>query len=354
MKEAGIIDAEILLERYEVGEVLGQGGQGRLFQGWDRETQAAVAIKELDLHSALDWKGVELFEREGETLRSLDHPGIPDYVDAFHIQDEEGKERFFLVQEYIEGESLDRRLKRGEVMSEEEARRMAAGILDILEYLEGLNPPVVHRDLKPSNIIRRESGDYALVDFGAVQVVLAGRSGGSTMVGTSGYMPPEQLMGRAVPASDLYGLGATILAMMTGEDPADLLDENLRLSPPETLVLSPSFQKFMESLLEPILEERVGSVRKARDLLRGVVYIVGSSNSEKEHTHRPLDVGGGESRGDGKIVGAVVLMGMLVCPFCFCLLGAQSDAFSLVVTVVLGMAMLGLGAFVAKEMKARK
>ena len=115
--------------------------------------------------------------------------------------------------------------------TETEVRDIASQLLEILQYLHQQSPPLIHRDLKPHNIIRNDDGRVFLVDFGAVQDVYRNTLlKGSTVAGTFGYMAPEQFRGAAVPASDLYGLGATILYLLTHRSPADLPQSRLKLS----------------------------------------------------------------------------------------------------------------------------
>jgi hypothetical protein len=103
---------------------------------------------------------------------------------------------------------------------------MLEDVADALRYLHAQSPGIVHRDIKPGNIIRRRDGSYAIVDFGSVRDRLR-PAGGSTVVGTFGYMAPEQFQGRASPKSDVYGAAATALAMLTGEEPEDLPHQGL-------------------------------------------------------------------------------------------------------------------------------
>ncbi len=255
---------EVLQDRFEVREELGRGAQGRTSKGLDRQTGKAVAIKELMLRDVEDWKAIELFEREGMALRHLDHPGIPAYVDAFHVEDPEtGEERFFLVQEFVDGQDLETLSKEGKRFTEEEARDLARGVLEILMYLQERSPPVIHRDIKPSNIMMRHDGRLALIDFGAVQSVIPNASGGSTIIGTSGYMPVEQLMGRSVPATDLYALGATLAHLLSGRHPADLPMREMRLEFEPFVNLSPGFQRFLARMLDPRLEHRYQTAKEA-------------------------------------------------------------------------------------------
>ncbi len=209
--------------RYVVLAAIGEGSQGRTFDGFDRLEGRAVAIKRFDVRGARSWKDVDLAEREARVLQSLAHPRLPRYVDRF---EEEGA--LYLVMDKIEGESLAAVRTRGASLSEDEVLRLLHDAGEVLDYLHGRAPPVIHRDLKPGNVIRRPDGTFAFVDFGAVRDKLR-PEGGSTVVGTFGYMAPEQFQGRALPASDVYAIGATALAMLTGRQPEDLPHKGLAI-----------------------------------------------------------------------------------------------------------------------------
>ncbi|MBI2388018.1 MAG: serine/threonine protein kinase [Deltaproteobacteria bacterium] len=195
---------------------LGEGAQGHTFDGVDKREGRAVAIKRFDVRGARAWKDVELAEREARVLRELRHPRLPAYVDHF-----EADGSLYLVMEKIEGESLAAMRKRGAVLGEGDVVRLLHDAADVLGYLHGRAPAVVHRDLKPGNVIRRPDGSFAFVDFGAVRDKLR-PEGGSTVVGTFGYMAPEQFQGRALAASDVYSIGATAITMLTGVEPEAL------------------------------------------------------------------------------------------------------------------------------------
>jgi serine/threonine protein kinase len=250
------------MDRYELGTPLGAGGQGRTFRARDRQTGHEVAVKVIQLTGADGWKAFDLFERECQVLRSLDHPGIPKYLDTF-AREEEG--RFFLVMELVEGESLLQSMRSGGVLSQGEVWSILHQSLDILGYLHGRMPPVIHRDIKPANLIRRPDGRLCLVDFGGVRRALR-PEGGSTVVGTFGFMAPEQLHGEAVPATDLYGLGATLATVATGTEADKLPRAGLKIDldavmPPSTL------RDLLQQLLEPDPSERLGSVAAVRQQL---------------------------------------------------------------------------------------
>ncbi len=248
---------ETLRGRYKLVDELGQGNQSTLFLAVDTQANSEVAIKELDLKLVDKWKAIELFEREAQVLESLDHPGIPAYVDAFHDVRADGSECFFLVQQYVDGTPLSRKIDDGWLMDEPQARTFLREMISILGYMQSLNPPVVHRNIKPSNIIVRPNGAHVLVDFGAVQAILPETVGGSTAVGTSGFMAPEQLDGRTTPASDIYGLGATVVNAMTGIDPADFQTAGMKLQFHEAIDASEELVGLLDRMLDPTLESRL-------------------------------------------------------------------------------------------------
>jgi hypothetical protein len=228
-----------------------------------------VAIKQLDLRRVDDWKAVELFEREARVLASLDHPQIPDYVEFVPVAaDHTG----YLVQELAPGSSLEARLAAGERFTQAQVRDIAEQLLGVLVYLAQLVPPVVHRDIKPGNVIIGDHGRCYLVDFGSVRdAVEASSTGGSTVAGTFGYMAPEQLHGEASPRSDLFGLGMTLVHLLTGTCPAELARKRLKVDFRPHVQLSSELADFVDRLIEPIADDRFSSPKAALDHLRGVV-----------------------------------------------------------------------------------
>jgi eukaryotic-like serine/threonine-protein kinase len=257
------MEGTILVDRYQIQALLGSGGSGQTFQGSDLQTQQPVAIKILSLRRATDWKAIELFEREAKTLAQLNHPAIPKYIDFFRAEVDR-EETFCIVQQLAPGKPLATWLAEGYAFSNKEIQQIAEQILDILIYLQSFAPPIIHRDIKPYNALRTESGIIYLVDFGAVrdsyhQTI----TGGSTLVGTYGYMAPEQFRGRAVLATDLYGLGATLINLLTGIDPADLPQKNMHLDFRDRLQTKPVFMNWLERMVEPIPEDRFADARQA-------------------------------------------------------------------------------------------
>lgn len=213
--------------RYTLLGILGEGSMGRTYLA-DAEG-GRVAIKALYPSRLATTKDLQLFVREAEVLQKLSHPRIPAYVDAFDEGEGEGI-RYHLVQQWVDGPTLRDVMTRGDRFDEQGAGKIMKALLAVLDYMHGCDPPVVHRDLKPENIIVRADDEQpVLVDFGAVrEVVRLTMGGGSTIIGTYGYMPPEQLMGRALPASDLYSLGVTILELLTRQTPQDLHGQDVQ------------------------------------------------------------------------------------------------------------------------------
>ena len=240
--------------RYAVVRLLGEGAQGTTFEAVDKKEGQPVAIKRFRVRGAKSWKEVELAEREARVLAGLSHPGLPRYVEHF----EEGGE-LFLVTQKIEGESLAAMQKRGATMSEADVIRFLREASAILDYLHGRAPPVVHRDIKPSNVLRRPDGSFALIDFGAVRDKMK-PEGGSTVVGTFGFMAPEQFQGRAMPASDVYAIGATAVSMLTGRQPEDLPHKGLAIDVEAALGRSarPALVAALVAMLEPDPDKRAG------------------------------------------------------------------------------------------------
>lgn len=255
------------LERYAIMEPLGKGAQASTFRGIDRETGEQVAIKVLSLGKQVDWQNFDRFEREIAILRALDHPGIPRFRASFAS---EASGDYFLVMDLIEGRSLASLLREPAAFDEARLRGILVGLLDILAYLHGRTPAVIHRDINPANVLL--AGErVVLVDFGVVRLASAER--GTTRVGTSvgtfGYMAPEQLHGEASERSDLYGVGATLVACATGVE-ADALPHAGLAIDFDAIRVPAGLRGVLEALLRPDPRERPASVAHARMLLDGL------------------------------------------------------------------------------------
>lgn len=255
------------LPEFELLECLGTS-QAETWHARSHASGEDVIVKIYRFEQATDWKGLDLFRREITALKQLKHPGIPRYL-AHRELELDGQLHVYLVQEHVIGKSLEKLAK----ITAEELRNLARGVLEILAYLQSFSPPIIHRDIKPANIMVEENGKVHLVDFGAVQLVTPADEGGSTIVGTSGYMPFEQLMGRASPASDLFGLGMTLVWLITRVHPDTLPVVDMRVIWEERKVIPvpDDFKRFVDRLIEPVAEDRYpDAVEALRALDAGV------------------------------------------------------------------------------------
>ncbi|MEM9538010.1 MAG: serine/threonine-protein kinase [Cyanobacteria bacterium P01_E01_bin.42] len=268
---------EIVNNAYQILDILGRGGTGITYKALHLQSQEIVALKTLSLKQIKEWKVLELFEREAKTLSRLNHSGIPRYLDFFWVDDPSDR-RFYIAQQLVEGVSLEIFVTEGGFNNPTQVWNFAGIVLEILIYLQDYQPPIIHRDIKPQNIIIQPpiSGESQakervfLVDFGAVQDTYRHTiTRGSTVVGTYGYMAPEQFRGQAVLATDLYGLGATLLFILTQKNPSDLPRRNLKIDFRSVITLDPPFADWLEKMLEPALEDRFASAREALAVLRG-------------------------------------------------------------------------------------
>jgi hypothetical protein len=236
--------------RYQIDGFGGAGSQGTTFTGVDRKTGARDAVKLFDLGKAKDWKAQELFDREVQTLQRLSHPGVPKFLEVL-TDDETGARA--LVMTFIAGESLGDILAREQSIPEKRLWALLVDAAHVMAHVHGEG--VVHRDLKPDNLILKPDGTVAVVDFGGVGVVRA--KAGSTVVGTFGFMAPEQLYGAQTAATDLYALGATVLTLATGKTPEDHPRDGLAVDVDAAApFLSDALRGLLAKLLAPDPKDR--------------------------------------------------------------------------------------------------
>ena len=254
---------------------LGHGSQGEVWLAMRRFDRKMVAIKKLNIESVKNWKEYDLFKREASVLAELDINGVAKLYDAYDKL-EENPPASYIVQEYIEGRSLAEMLKSGHRFKKEDILDIALQMIAILEKLHKHNPQVIHRDIKPSNILLQlniSTGKYTanLIDFGAVANPQI-QSGGSTVAGTFGYMPPEQLMGKPVPASDIYALAGVIVYMFTGKSPADIPQKDFRLIfEPFMPEKSEAVTSILREMLNPDVNDRLTDYEEIKNRLNRII-----------------------------------------------------------------------------------
>ena len=250
------------ISAYTLEKPLGSGTQGKVFLARRNLDGLEVAIKRLNIESVKTWKTYELFEREAKVLKSLDIDGIATFYDAFDDLEADSP-CAYIVQEYIRGETLASLIKAGHRFSIDRVYDIIIQLLDILKQLHKHTPPIVHRDIKPSNIILHPlEGDnfkVYLIDFGAVANPQL-QSGGSTVAGTIGFMPPEQLMGKPVPQSDIYALAAVAVNLITGKSPQDMPVRDFHLIfEPDMQFMPVQVVNTLRHMLEPDVEKRLSN-----------------------------------------------------------------------------------------------
>ncbi len=205
----------LIINRYRIDAVIAHGGMGAIYRAFDHSLGVQVALKE-NLYGTEE--STRQFRREATLLAGLRHPNLPRVTDHFTFSDQ-GQ---YLVMDFIEGEDLRKQLATSGPLREDEVVTIGAAVCEALQYLHTRKPAVVHRDIKPGNIKITPSGQVFLVDFGLAKMAVPGQA---TTTGaqalTPGYAPPEQYGQGTTPLSDLYALGATLYAALTGKIPED-------------------------------------------------------------------------------------------------------------------------------------
>ncbi len=281
------MNKKIIGNRYQVIYLLGKKPGYRTLLCSDTQTQRLVVVKFLVWDDDFEWENLKLFEREAQVLQSISHPAIPRYLDYFEVNKPHLK-GFGLVQTYIKAASVEKHLQAGRTFSIKEVKQLAESVLNILMYLHSQQPPIIHRDIKPSNILLTNRsgnsiGNVYLIDFGSVKATA--KSETITVVGTYGYMSPEHFGGKVVPKSDLYGLGATLIYLMTGMHPANLPQKDGRIEFEKLVNCSDDFANWLKRMVEPAEELRFASAKVALQTLKepdsNINYLAKSSIKNK-------------------------------------------------------------------------
>jgi serine/threonine protein kinase, bacterial len=283
----GIQAGQVLGDRYVIIRQIGQGGFGTTYLAEDiNRFRENCVLKEFSPQVQTPYvvkKAEELFQREASVLYKLQHPQIPRFRELLRIN-LQGKESLFLVQDYVNGETynslLNSRKQRGLKFTEAEIRQLLQQLLPVLEYIHSLG--VIHRDISPDNLMLRNSDQLpVLIDFGGVKQVAATvasqyyQTGANasptngTLLGKIGFAPPEQMQtGMVSTHSDLYALAVTMLVLLTGKQPQQLIDTyNLTWQWRREVKLSSAFGQIIDKMLSPIAGNRYQTVRQVLQAL---------------------------------------------------------------------------------------
>lgn len=213
----------ILNQRYRIVGQVGKGGFGAVYKAEDiLFADRFVAVKEMGQSWLTPDEAViatEAFKREAQLLANLSHPGLPHIYDQFF----EGS-HWYLAMDFIEGETLDERLRKTPIkrLLVDETLEIGIKVCIVLDYLHTREPPIIFRDLKPANIMLTPDGRVVLIDFGIARHFKPGQIRDTIAFGSPGYAPPEQYgKGQTTPRADIFSLGATLHQMLSGYDPAD-------------------------------------------------------------------------------------------------------------------------------------
>lgn len=263
MTENRIIALGTLINsRYLIERKIGEGGFAVTYLAFDQKNNDFCVVKQLKTGSYSneeEKKRIELFEREAKVLSRLSHRQIPEFRETLRENN-----NFFLVQGYVEGKSyedlIEERQEKREVFSEKEIIKFLLQLLPVLEYIH--KNELIHRDISPDNIIYYKNLEKpVLIDFGAVksfsQTEL--KNGKAlTMIMKNGYSPPEQMMyGKCSQSSDIYALAATVLRLLTGKKPGDLIDpQTMEWQWKEEIQVSKHLEAILERMLAPRPEGR--------------------------------------------------------------------------------------------------
>jgi serine/threonine-protein kinase len=266
--------------RYRIDDILGQGGMSAVYKAFDPNLKRVVAVKMIHAHLADDPKFLVRFEEEAAAVAQLRHPNIVQVFDFNH-----DKDNYYMVQEFVAGETLQDRLRRlnrsNRHMPLDEAIGYIINICDAANYAHKRG--LVHRDIKPANIMIDIHGQAILMDFGIVKITGGERhTATGAVVGTALYLAPEAIRGETPdPRSDQYALGVTLFEAVSGRPPFEadsamtLMMMHLNDTLPDLRQLRPGVPAALIPVIERALakspEQRFVSMSAFAEALRGVL-----------------------------------------------------------------------------------
>lgn len=245
----------ILDNKYEVIKVLGMGGMGTVYLCKNNRLDTLWAIKETRKDEKID---IDI-TNEPNILKRLNHPGIPNIIDIFYENN-----NFYMVEEYIEGQTLKQYVKENGYLEIEDVCHIITSICEVIEYLHSFNPPIIYRDVKPSNIMITPNGKVVLIDFGISKIYKVDNDDDTVNLGSNGYAAPEQSgVGQSCKQTDIYGIGMVIYFMVTekvSETATDpLVNENY------TTKTNVDLKKIIQKCVQSQIQDRYTSTKELND-----------------------------------------------------------------------------------------
>ena len=256
--------------RYRIIRLLGSGGCGQVYLAENIHLKSFCAIKEIELNKS----NQSQINLEIEVLKKVKHPALPRIFDVVYEKDS-----VFLMEDYMEGDTVEQILREQKRINEKTAVRWAIEICSIMEYLHSQRPePIIYRDLKPSNIILSPDGSIKLVDFGSARKYKVENQTDTVYIGTRGYAAPEQYgLGQTSKRSDIYSFGMTMLHVLTGIRPAGpvsldkerFIRENLDAG--EGSTLSFALKRLVKKCVATEIDERFADFSEIRLILKNIL-----------------------------------------------------------------------------------
>lgn len=241
----------MILSRFKVVETLSRRGSDQTFKCQDAEFGDIV----LKVFESVSEQQKSRLQQLSESLSRLSHEGLQEHLGYF-----ENEEHVALAFKWTEGLTLAQEIEQGVRYTDEELFQQMERILEALSLAHGSQPPLIHRDIKPENMVRTPDG-WVLIDFGASRQAAFG-DGEASVIGTTGYAAPEQFFGQALPASDQYGLAATVLHLATHRHPTDFPLKKLNLEI-EDAGLSRRLMNVLNRMLSPDPKNRFQDAESA-------------------------------------------------------------------------------------------
>ena len=274
-----LLPRHLLNGRYRVIEQVGKGGFGAVYKAEDISFgNRLVAVKEMsqnNLNAQELVEAVRAFKQEALLLAGLKHPNLPTIYEQFN----DGG-RWYLVMDFIEGVTLETRLQTlgngSHRLPLESTLDIAIQLCSLLDYLHTRQPPIIFRDLKPANVMLTAHGHVYLIDFGRARHFKPGQAKDTAAFGSTGYAAPEQYgKAQTTAQTDLYGLGATLHQMLTGDDPSD---SPFHFAPVQGYPALPRLAELTKQLLEIQVNKLPASAALVKQQLQEIARQIAHTN----------------------------------------------------------------------------